>query len=43
MIHGNKSIPNFSCSYPERMKQGEIYALETYPRQEQENRNGYGM
>lgn len=31
MIHGNKTIPNFSCNYPERMKQGEIYALETYP------------
>lgn len=30
-IHGNKTIPNFGCTYPERMKQGEIYALETYP------------
>ena len=30
-IHGNKTIPNFGCLYQERMKQGEIYALETYP------------
>tara|TARA_B100000767_G_scaffold264542_1_gene279563 strand:+ start:583 stop:1590 length:1008 start_codon:yes stop_codon:yes gene_type:complete len=31
IIHGNKCIPNFNINYPIRMKENEIYALETFP------------
>ena len=31
VIHADKSVPNFKCNYPVRMKSGEIYAIETFP------------
>ena len=30
LIHGEKSIPNFSCNYPVRMEENEFYAVETF-------------
>ena len=31
MIHGPKSIPNFTINYPVRMEENEFYAVETFP------------
>lgn len=31
IIHADKSVPNFKCNYPVRMKAGEVYAIETFP------------
>ena len=31
LIHGPKSIPNFSINYPVRMEENEFYAVETFP------------
>ena len=30
LIHGEKSIPNFSCNYPVKMEENEFYAVETF-------------